>query len=168
MNEERFLCERCGGWHSGPPMSWDVEAPAYWPGSRGSIKAESNFLDSDFCAIEDNDFFIKGNLEIPVQGLVDKFVWCVWVSLSNVNFERARTLVHEPARTREPSYFGWLSSSLPIYPETLKLKTNVHTRAVGIRPFVELERTVHPLAIEQREGITMARVREIATLMHHQ
>ncbi|MGW1264432.1 DUF2199 domain-containing protein [Streptomyces drozdowiczii] len=33
---------------------------------------------------------------------------------------------------------------------TLNLKTRVHTRPVGDRPFVELEPTDHPLAIEQR------------------
>jgi len=34
-------------------------------------------------------------------------------------------------------------------------------------PLIELEHTDHPLAVEQRTGITMARVREIAaTLLH--
>jgi hypothetical protein len=32
------------------------------------------------------------------------------------------------------------------------LKTNVHTRARGLRPTVELEPTDHPLAVEQREA----------------
>jgi hypothetical protein len=45
--------------------------------------------------------------------------------------------------------------------------THVHTRAVGRRPFVELEPTDHLLAVEQREGITQERVREIAELVLH-
>jgi hypothetical protein len=47
------------------------------------------------------------------------------------------------------------------------LKTNVHTREVGVRPLVELEPTDHPLAVEQRDGIAMARVQEIAELNLH-
>jgi hypothetical protein len=38
---------------------------------------------------------------------------------------------------------------------------------VGQRPLVELEPTDHPLAVEQREGITIARVQEFAELLQH-
>jgi hypothetical protein len=57
--------------------------------------------------------------------------------------------------------FGWLSTSIPCYPETINLKTMVHTRSVGVRPYIELEPTEHqhPLAIEQREGIAIERVK---------
>ncbi|APZ93323.1 hypothetical protein Fuma_02940 [Fuerstiella marisgermanici] len=56
---------------------------------------------------------------------------------------------------------------LPLYPDTFLLKTHVHTRTLGLRPFVELEPTDHPLAVEQREAITMDRVREIAEALLH-
>ncbi|MEU6845643.1 DUF2199 domain-containing protein [Streptomyces sp. NPDC046716] len=46
-------------------------------------------------------------------------------------------------------------------------ETHVHTRQVGQRPFIELEPTSHALAIEQRTGITMDRVREIAEAVIH-
>jgi len=70
-------------------------------------------------------------------------------------------------RKSEPAYFGWLSTAVPTYPETLNLKTQVHTRAVGQRPFVELEETDHPLSVEQRRGIMEERVREIAEILMH-
>ena len=69
---------------------------------------------------------------------------------------------NDAARAEEPPYFGWFSTSLPGYPETLNLKTLVHTRAVGLVPWIELEPTDHPLAVEQRTGITWERIREIA------
>jgi hypothetical protein len=72
-----------------------------------------------------------------------------------------------PGRESEPPYFGWLCTFLPIYPSTVSLKTRVHIRPVGQRPFVELEPTDHPLAVEQRNGITMDRVREIAEILLH-
>lgn len=61
--------------------------------------------------------------------------------------------------------FGWLSTSLSLYGETVNVKSRVHLRSVGTRPFEALEPTNHPLAIEQRDEITLARVREIAESM---
>lgn len=58
--------------------------------------------------------------------------------------------------------FSWLSTDLACYPDTLNLKTMVHPRPGGIRPFIELEPFDHPLAVEFREGITIERVQEIA------
>lgn len=75
----------------------------------------------------------------------------------------------DPARVNEPPYFGWLSTTLPGYePTTLNLKTNLHTQEIGVRPLVEVEPTGHPLAVEQREGITVARVQEFAEIAFHQ
>jgi hypothetical protein len=125
-------------------------------------------LSSDQCIIDPDRFFIRGSIEIPVVDGDGPFVWGVWVSLSETNFKRASDRWLDPNRMEEPAYFGWLCNSLPGYPETLSLKTSVHTRAAGIRPFVELEPTEHPLAVEQRDGITMARVIEIGEIaMHH-
>lgn len=93
------------------------------------------------------------------------FTWGVWVSLSSGNFARAVDLWEQPGREDEPPYFGWLSTELfPYQPSTVQLKTNVHTRPVGEKPFVEIEPTDHPLAVEQRAGMTMDRVRQIAEL----
>jgi hypothetical protein len=47
------------------------------------------------------------------------------------------------------------------------LKTNARTRPVGKRPLIELEPTDHPLAVEQRTGITQDRIREIAIAVLH-
>jgi hypothetical protein len=73
----------------------------------------------------------------------------------------------DPARADEPPHFGWLSTSIPIYPTTVGLKANLHTEPIGTRPLIELEPTDHPLSVEQRTGISIARVEEIASLMLH-
>ncbi|MEH2613576.1 DUF2199 domain-containing protein [Bradyrhizobium sp. AZCC 1693] len=64
-------------------------------------------------------------------------------------------------RARIGPFFGWLSAELPVYPSTENLKTLVHLRDDGIRPYIELQPTDHPLAVEQRDGITTDRVAEI-------
>ncbi|MFF7588407.1 DUF2199 domain-containing protein [Kitasatospora purpeofusca] len=115
------------------------------------------------CVIKGREFYVHGLIEIPVRDTGETFSWGVWVSLGEPNFARAHDLWEDPAREQEPPYFGWLVTELPVYPQsTLLLKTHVLTRAVGLRPLIELEPTDHPLAVEQREGITAERVRALA------
>jgi len=124
-------------------------------------------LEQEICVLDKDHYFVKGNLEIHVHGKSDPFVWTVWSSLSRENFKRLLDRWDDTEREKEPPYFGWLSTRLPAYPDTLNLKTHVHTRAVGLRPCVELEPTDHPLAVEQREGISLERVAAIAEAVLH-
>jgi hypothetical protein len=162
-----YLCRRCGEHHDDPPLHYGFHAPAAWYGVPEAERPERCLLSSDQCIIDDEHFFVVGYLELPVLGTHERFSWDIWVSLSARSFARACELGDQPGRESEPPYFGWLSSTIPGYPETLSLKTMVHTRPVGVRPLVELEPTDHPLAVEQREGITLDRIREIAeTILH--
>jgi hypothetical protein len=89
-------------------------------------------------------------------------------SLSEANFLRASELWDRAEREQEPPYFGWLSTEIPGYPSTINLKTLVHTRPVGLRATIEIELTDHPLAKEQNQGITMARIQEIVQQLLHE
>jgi hypothetical protein len=124
-------------------------------------------LTTDTCRIDEKHFFILGNIRIPIQGADRSFSWTAWASLSRENFQKSLDLWDIPGREKEQPYFGWLSSSIPGYPETLHLKTMVHTQPVGTRPEIELEPTEHPLSVEQRHGITWERVNEIASIADH-
>ena len=148
-------------------MHYGASAPALWFDIPEAERGRRCLLSSDQCVIDDRHFFIVGNLELAVAGSADRFSWDVWVSLSDRDFARATELWEQPGRESEPPYSGRVSTALPGYPETLDLVSKVHTRAVGHRPRVELEPTDHPLAVEQRQGITLARVREIAELVLH-
>jgi hypothetical protein len=162
-----YRCRNCGGWHDELPMHYGAAAPAYWFMVAESERERRCVLSRDQCVIDAKHFFIVGNLEIRVDGVEELFSWDVWVSLSEKNFARACEMWTRAERESEPPYFGWLSTALPCYLDTLNLKTMVHTRAVGQRPYVELEPTDHPLAVEQQQGITLARVQEIAEAILH-
>jgi hypothetical protein len=99
--------------------------------------------------------FVRCLIVVPIIGSDEPFRWGVWTSLSKSNFDKMVELWDDPKLPYEPPYFGWLSNSIDLYPETLTLKTNVHSRDIGQRPYLFLESTDHPLAIEQRAGITM-------------
>jgi hypothetical protein len=160
-----FVCGTCGEWHEGLPLDYAYDAPHYW-----SKKLESDpnsFLNVDFCVAQNEFFFVRSLIEIPVIGSDEPFRWGVWGSLSKQHFDRVVDLWTDPKLVDEPSYFSWLSNSIEGYPQTLNLKANMHSRTVEHRPFLQLEETDHPLAVEQRSGIAIQRLHEIAAQVLH-
>ena len=153
--------------HEDLPGSYGADAPAYFSTLTPEEQAESTLLSSDQCIVGDKHFFIRGLLTIPIVDSEETFDWLVWVSLSQDNFARTSELWETVGRESQPSYFGWLNSVLPGYPETLNLKTSVHTRPVGERPWIELEPTDHPLAVEQHQGISQARAQQLHEMLLH-
>lgn len=151
------------------PLSFAPIAPDPWFAIPELERDRRAVLGSDQCIIDDKHFFIRGCLETPILDCKDPFVWGVWVSLSEASFARIGELWETEIRDSEPPFFGWLCNELSVYPSTSGLKTKVHLRNKGGRPFVELEPTDHPLAVEQRKGIRLQRVEEIASmLLQHQ
>jgi hypothetical protein len=110
---------------------------------------------------------VRGCLEIPVHGEEDPFIWGVWVSLSRESFEAYLRCYDDAKRSHIGPFFGWLNAGIALYPSTEGVKTMVHLRDDGARPWIELEPTDHPLAVEQREGISVARVAEIYAYHEH-
>lgn len=160
-----FHCTCCGKHHDEMPMAFSIGAPAYW--SPEIAAHPDSVLTPDQCIINGEHFFIRGNIEIPVHDSDVPFSWGVWVSLSERSFEHASENWEREGREHSEPYFGWLSVVLPYEPTTINLKTSVHTQPVGTRPDIELEHTDHPLAVEQRTGITLTRVQQIVETMMH-
>jgi hypothetical protein len=161
-----YACARCGRWHDDLPFGYGAPAPAYW---RDELELDPHSqLGEEQCVIEGEHFFVRGRVCVAVTDTDELFEWGVWVSLSEDDFLRMSELWDSEGREAEEPVFGWLSSDLPIYePSTLGLETTVRTQPVGVRPLVELWACDHPLAIEQRDGISLARVQEFAeTLLH--
>ena len=162
----RFKCASCGDWHEGMP-SFGSDAPLYYYTIPEAGRDKRCELTSDTCIVDGEHFFARGCIEIPVHDVDEPFVWGAWVSLSRQSFEEFTSLLNRRKRSQHGPYFGWLSATFKIYPDAENLKTRLHLRDDGIRPYIELEPTDHPLAVEQREGITVQRVAEIyAAYMH--
>lgn len=154
-----FTCACCDQEHDGfPAIGFD--APVGWDADMADRPGWS--LTSDECVINGEDFFVRAVLRIPVLDAEQDFEWGVWVSQSETNFRRARTPWNRLRPTRLSPTFGWLSNELAAYEEsTLALKTTVRPQPRGLRPLVQVERSEHPLSLEQCHGITTARVHEL-------
>ena len=165
-SETGYLCRGCGERHEELPFSYHAGAPEYWSDDLDDDDASQ--LSEEQCVINGEYYYVHALIRLPVVDAEDDFEWGVWVSLSEANFERMSDAWEQEGRETMEPMFGWLCTALPTYePSTLDLKTMVHTQPVGLRPLVELEPTDHPLAVEQRNGITVARVQEIAELLLH-
>ncbi|WP_033340466.1 DUF2199 domain-containing protein [Catenuloplanes japonicus] len=161
-----YDCARCGERHDGVPFSYGTTAPAYWSDDLASDR--DSMLSDDLCVIKGEHHFVRARLVIPVHDAEHDFTWGIWTSLSRESFTRMTSLRETPGRESESSYFGWLSTELPVYPHsTINIKLRVHTAPLGEQPHVLTEPTGHPLAVEQHHGISTARVHEIASLLHH-
>jgi len=166
----RWKCGSCDEWHHGPCLDFGYDAPHYWNqswerGVRWSSSANNpsfgTFLDSDYCAIEDRDFFVRGVLHIPILGAAESLRWGVWGSLSRQNFEALLRADENNGEPESKEMFSWLSTRIPEYPDTLSLKMFAVIQEPGTRPYFRLERADHPLAKEYHEGIQPERVKEI-------
>jgi hypothetical protein len=122
-------------------------------------------LNNDLCVVDQSVFFMRGHIELPIVGC-DTFVFSVWCSLSEASFSHAMDRWKDPSREGD-GYFGWLCSSIPVYPSTLQLKLNVRSRAVGQVPLFEVQQCDHPLYLDQRDGISLDRARQIAHALLH-
>jgi len=160
-----YRCASCGARHDELPLSFQVPAPLAWTPEHAN--AAGSIMDDELCVILGEYFFVRGIIRIPILGHDEHFEWAVWTSLSRENFDRTFDYWETYGREELSPMFGWLAVSLPGYAEsTLDLKTMVHTRPVGERHLVELEPTAHPLAVEQRRGITWDDVeRRVAALL---
>jgi len=165
--DHAWTCACCGKQFNTLQLDFAIKAPHNWFGIPEDERAARVKLSHDVCIIDGEERYLRGCLEIPVHGLDDVFVYGVWVSLSERSFVRVHELWDAEIREDEPPLFSWLCSNLPLYGETLHLKTNLHLRNGGLRPSIELEPTDHPLAVEQREGITIERVQEIIAALSH-
>lgn len=116
-------------------------------------------LTSDTCIIDNEDFFIRGVIELHVHDYPQIFGFGVWVSQKRENFYK---YVENFDSDEIGPFFGWLCNNIGYYKEdTLLLKTMAHFRSDGLRPSIELEPIDHPLAIDQRDGISLAKAWEI-------
>jgi hypothetical protein len=126
-------------------------------------------LTGDQCVVDEEHFLIRGHISIPLIGTNELFEWSVWCSLSEQSFLHACDRWFDENRVNDPPYFGWQMSRLPGYPDTTHLKTWVQSREVGRVPMITVfEPRDHPFALEQKNGITRERVREIAHIILHE
>jgi hypothetical protein len=153
-----FRCKTCDEVHDDLP-DMGIQFPDYYFGVPEEERDARIHLTADTCIIDDEEFFIRGLIEVPIHEYPRTFGFGVWVSQKRENFD---AYLENFDSDQIGPFFGWLSNNISFYAEeTLNLKAMAHFRSGGLRPRLELEPTDHPLAIDQRNGITLEKAWEI-------
>lgn len=162
-----FSCTICGEHHEVLPLSYSVKAPM--AASRIPIEEleQRIVISPDQCVIDGKDFYLRGRIAIPIVDLDEPFIWGVWAEVSPINFMRTMDLWMTPGRESEPPFPGWLDSEIPLYGNTINVEVAVQTQIAGRRPHFTIIDQDHALAFEQRNGLTLEEVAEIAAYMFH-
>jgi hypothetical protein len=160
--DHAWTCGCCGKPFNTILLDIVYHAPDHWvaiPEARRRGK-----IDQDVCFLHQNngmDIYLRGVIEIPIIGQNDHFRWGAWVAVTREGFDRALELWTAEVIEDEPPLGGRIGNDICSYPDTIDELAHVHLRPGKFRPAIELISTDHPLAIEQREGISMERVEEI-------
>jgi hypothetical protein len=148
-------------------MDYAFSAPDNWFALTEAERAARAKLSPDLCMIDGVQHYVRGCLEIPVSDTKETFVWGVWVSVSEKSLRYILDRWTSPIGPDEPPRFGWLCNWIRGYPEPRGIKCHVFLRSNNQRPRIVLEPTDYPLAVEQREGITLKRVKQIFATRGH-
>ncbi|MBS0266089.1 MAG: DUF2199 domain-containing protein [Planctomycetes bacterium] len=147
-------------------MCFGIDAP--WRALVPEIEFERRVhLNADLCVVDEQHFFIRGHIEIPIHDYPEPLAFSVWSSLSESSFHHMGERWEAPDRAFDPPYFGWLCSPIACYPSTIHLQLSVQSRPAGYTPLFTVEPTQHPLALEQHNGISIERWHEIAHQLLH-
>lgn len=160
-----WTCGCCGKQFSTLPEGWAFKAPDAWVALSAAERARSGKCDADLCHIKGTGFFVRGGLEVPIIGHDERYIWGVWARVAENSFWRILDLWNAPDAESEPPIAGWLATAIEIYPALLDLPASLRLRTNNKRPAITLEVAQHPLAIEQRQGITIERVLEITAAL---
>jgi hypothetical protein len=151
-------CPSCGKEHDGLPDVGSDKPDYYWEIPEGEREKRIK-LSSETCVVDDEHFFIRGVIEIPLTDKDDTFGIGVWVSQKREYFKK---YLDNFDTSNIGPFFGWLSTNIGYFHESsLSLKTMVHFQGNNLRPLIKLEPTQHPLAIAQQRGISFAKACEI-------
>jgi hypothetical protein len=166
---ESWKCATCGKSHVGVPMSFAAEFPDMYANMKREERDTRALIGSDQCVIDQQRFFLRGCLELPILGSEEPFVWGLWVSVKEEVYDEVSDFWTLEGREKlHGPYKGRLANSLTVYPETLNLKTEIGLQPVGTRPLFRIEEADHLIAQEQSSGISRTRAMELAFLLLHQ
>ena len=166
----QFRCECCGQIHSGSP-SFAYQKPVGYFMVPEEERDDRVMLTEDLCSIDDETFYIRGLLELPIEGVEEPFSWGLWISQSRESFERY-VETFDQDQSGDGS-FGWLPVTMPGYidsnsdAEWESLACDVEWQGPGSRPIIVPHRSDHPLSRDHANGITWDRAIEMAQAVMH-
>jgi hypothetical protein len=154
-----FKCSICGKEHDELPRDMAhhrpggyFEVPRDERDKRVWFDAEEN---PDLCVIDGSKFYLRGLLAVPIQNEADEFRWGTWAQIEENSFRRYYELWNETDVSNEPTFHGYLSGGVRDFDDSDGLEVVVELQSNNQRPRFMIVSETHPLAIAQRNGVTL-------------
>jgi hypothetical protein len=163
MGSSSFVCSHCGKEHLGLPFSFAADFPDRYANLSKEERDTRAIIGTDQCVVDQEQFYIRGCVELPICNSGDVFLWGVWAQVKEEIYDLISDHWEFVGRERIIGPFkGRLANSLSIYPETISLRLGIKIQPVGTRPLLLMEEMDHPLTIEQKNGLTLQKAEEYA------
>ena len=157
----KYHCSCCGLEYDVLPLTFGNDFPDYYFSVPPEEREKRIEKQESLCVVDDEHFFHRGRLTIPINGYNQDLIFNVWTSISRDNFIKRNELWNDAERVNEEPYFGWLQTAIPTYGNTINLKTLAIENAVGLIPTIKIIEEGHPLTVDQETGITFDKAMEI-------
>ena len=148
------------------PLGLAFALPALAEALPDEERATRLHVEGDRCEVDGELFFVRGRLQLPLAEASDVFEWTVWASLGGAAYVQLCEALESPDAELPKPLPARMATRLPHYPETLDLRLRLHPQP-GALPLLVVENEGHPLAWEQRDGISVERLREFAQTIRH-
>src|SRR6185295_6135944 len=112
----------------------------------------------DFCVLDEDRWFIRTVLSIPLRGRADRWGVGLWVEISEADCGRYYRLFNVDA-SREPGFPGRIANAVATFDDSLGASVHVQLGPASKRPTLIFDaQDSCSLAVAQREGLTDAAV----------
>ena len=92
MIEPSFVCRTCGQSHQEVPLSFAADFPDKYANMSESDRGTRALISSDQCIIDEELFFIRGCLPIPIVNSSEVFLWGLWAMVREEVFNEKNQL----------------------------------------------------------------------------
>jgi hypothetical protein len=160
-----FTCEVCGQAHAGDVRDIRMELPEpifHLDEEERDVRARVGDDSAVLTQPQGDRFFVRGLLELPIEGEDGYFGYGSWIEVSREDFDTLSELWDDDEGWRSGPFDGTLANELAPYFATVGLPVQIRLRDVQLLPLVELAETNHELVRAQRRGISRHRAHELA------
>jgi hypothetical protein len=160
-----FVCSVCGEYHEERMLDIRMGLPDTIHALAEEERAARTWLADDFAVLDDDWFYVRGLLELPVPELESRFAYGAWLEVTRRDFTKLQKRWHDPKQFEPLTCF--LANELKPYEGTLGLEATLRPVSETKLPSVELADAPHELVREQRDGISVRRADELAAVVLH-
>jgi hypothetical protein len=160
-----FVCSVCGEEHDERVLDIRLALPDSIHRLDHDARESRTWLADDFAVLDNEHFFVRGLLELPIPELANRFGYGTWVEVPMRTFSKLLKHWHAPEQFEPVT--GYLANELEPYRGTIGLEARLRAISADRLPAVELAEAAHELVHDQRHGISMVRSDELAAVVQH-